>query len=406
MRHDLYGNTSPGHQKKRHTSTNPREHSPGSPMMSVDGRSSQAIREQQEKANNGIWDAITMKDYEKFQRQEQAKKIQKRDDQESMKKFLDNQVQEKQFKQSIDTKLEQNQHNQILAQIKKYDQLANQKYRNRQMQMQSQVKDNFSLIKTKQNIENLNKSQSVTEDIRNNSNYLEKIKAVDKQNLYDLKKMKEERKHQLFEELSCKTLKQKSSAMLTKLDNLKHMNDEFSLFQKNQERHKQKVKQLANRNDMIFNSVQKSPYKNLAVAERLKESKLTQEANQSFISELKKRNMIMDEMKRKKREEYMNLKTSHKQQIEDGATKKKQNHSIELHNDKIMIEGLKNHEQEMQLKERKEMEAKKIQCKKALEENMSASMSIDPSSQIYYTKEFELNRSLIKDISPNLSTLI
>ena len=68
-------------------------------MMSIENRSTQALREQQEKTNNGIWDAITMKDYEAFQRQEQAKKIQKRDDQENMKNFLDNQVKEKEFKQ-------------------------------------------------------------------------------------------------------------------------------------------------------------------------------------------------------------------------------------------------------------------------------------------------------------------
>jgi hypothetical protein len=58
----LYGASVPIHpSNSRHLSTNPRD-SPS--LMNFETASTQAYREQQEKANNSIWDAITQKDYE------------------------------------------------------------------------------------------------------------------------------------------------------------------------------------------------------------------------------------------------------------------------------------------------------------------------------------------------------
>ena len=46
----------------------------------------------QERKNSTIWDAITMRDYEKFKREQDAKLIEKREQQVSMRNYLDNQM--------------------------------------------------------------------------------------------------------------------------------------------------------------------------------------------------------------------------------------------------------------------------------------------------------------------------
>jgi hypothetical protein len=315
-------------------------------------------------------------------------------------------MKEKEYKKGIDTKTEQTQHLQLLQQIRKYDQVANQHYRNRKRLLEDQIKENFSLQKRKRDYETFNRSQNISQEKCYNIENLNKIKVVENQSLYDVNKVKGERKRQIVEDLSSQYLKKNSTKVLSKLDHLKHMNDEFNLLEKNQERHKQKIKELVNRNDLIYNKVRNSPYKNLAVAEKERESKLQNDANHSFVEELKRRNKLMDEIKRKKHKEYMNLKLSHQQQIEDKLLEKRQSSSIQLLNDQIMIEAIKNHEKEVILLEQKEEEERRRKCKDNLEEQKIANRSIDPSAQFQYTKEFELNRSLIKDISPNHSTLV
>lgn len=399
----IYGTSIPSQPHNgRHYSTNPRE-TPS--LLNHETASTQLYREQQEKANNSIWDAITQKDYECFQKEEQQKLLRRREEQHRMRKFLEAQMKEKEYKRGIDSNTEQNQHLQLLQQIRKYDQVANQHYRNKKRLLEDQTKENFSLQKRKRDYETFNRSQNISQEMLYNIENLNKIKLVENQSLYDIKKIKEERKRQIAEDLSSQYLKKNSTKVLSKLDHLKQMDGEFNLLEKNQERHKQKIKELVKRNDLIYNNVKNSPYKNLAVVDKERESKLLKDANHSFVEELKRRNRIMDEIKRKKKQEYMNLKQTHQKQIEDKMIEKRQSSSIELLSDQIMVEAMKNHEKEVILQEQREEQERRKKCKDLLEEQKIANRSIDPNSQFQYTKEFELNRSLIRDISPNHSTL-
>ena len=112
----------------------------------------------------------------------------------------------------------------------------------------------------------------------------------------------------MFEQQNLKN----SSKVLTKLDHIVNMDVEFDLMNKNQDRYKQKIKELVERNDMIYNNIQNSPYKNLAVAEREREDKLKLRANQSFVEETQKRNVEFEGLQLKKHKQYMDLKTVQK----------------------------------------------------------------------------------------------
>lgn len=389
---------------QRHMSTHVRGYTPTKDKHNFETASSQAYREQ-EKRNSTIWDAITLKDYERYKKEEDVKKLRRKGEQEDMRMFLDAQVKETQFKKNISQRVDKFAHEELTAQLKRYDKQAGELYRNKRKQLEEQVKENFDLVKRKKDLQSFDKAQSVIIDNNYQSTFQNQAKSLENQQIYNLKKIKEDRQRQLAEELSHQQLLKSSSKVFSKMDHLTHMNDEFNLLMKNQDRHKTKIKQLVDRNDLIYNNIQRSPYKNLAMAEKERERKLQQNANQSFITEVKKRNQLMDEMRKKKQIDYLSLQNTQMQQIQDKIHKKKQKTSIELLNDKIMLQNLKSHEAEMLGKEKSEEENKRQLCKKNLDEQKAANMSIDPSTSYQYVKEFELNKSLLKDISPDHSII-
>lgn len=59
----------------------------------------------QEKKNTSIWNAIASKDYENFVKEEENKKIKRKEQQEHMRTFYDKQLQEQQYKKSINDKM-------------------------------------------------------------------------------------------------------------------------------------------------------------------------------------------------------------------------------------------------------------------------------------------------------------
>ena len=151
------------------------------------------------------------------------------------------------------------------------------------------------------------------------------------------------------------------------------------------------------RNDTIYNKTQESSFKNLAVIEKDRESKIKEYANRSFINEIKKRNKILDEIHFKKRQENFSLKEAHQKQINDKILQKTQNQSLELVGDKIMIENIKSHEKEIIEKEKFEEAQRRNLCRKNLDDQKISNMSM---GNINYTREFELNKSILKKISP------
>lgn len=323
-----------------------------------------------------------------------------------MRNFLDGQVKETEFKKSIEQKTAMSEYDQLLQKIKKEDQQAIERYKSKRQQLEDQVKENFNLIQRKKNLNSFEKTQSKNEEKHFQTSFTQKANALDHKHMYGINKIKEDIQRQLKEDLSHQQLLKTSNKALSKMDHLKHMNQEFDLLMKNQDRHKNKIKELVERNDKIYNATQKSPYKNLSVAEKDREQKLKLHANQSFADEVKKRNYIMDEVQKKKHQDYLSLQTIHLQQIEDKLHRKRQSNTIELLNDKVMLQSMQNHEKEMLIKEKMEEEKRKQLCKQMLEEHKNSSTSGDALTSTYFTREFELNKSLIKEISPNRSSII
>ena len=375
-------------------------------MQNYETASNQAFKDQQERRNSTIWDAITLKDYEKYKREQDARVLKRKEEQEKMRNFLDGQVKETEFKKSIEQKTAMSEYDQLLQKIKKEDQQAIERYKSKRQQLEDQVKENFNLIQRKKNLNSFEKTQSKNEEKHFQKSFIQKANALDHKHMYGINKIKEDIQRQLKEDLSHQQLLKTSNKALSKMDHLKHMNQEFDLLLKNQDRHKNKIKELVERNDKIYNATQKSPYKNLSVAEKDREQKLKLHANQSFAEEVKKRNYIMDEVQKKKHQDYMSLQTIHLQQIEDKLHRKRQSNTIELLNDKVMLQSMQNHEKEMLIKEKMEEEKRKQLCKQMLEEHKNSSTSGDPLTSTYFTREFELNKSLIKEISPNRSSII
>ena len=151
------------------------------------------------------------------------------------------------------------------------------------------------------------------------------------------------------------------------------------------------------RNESIYNKTQKSSLKNFAVIEQDRENKIKNYANQSFINEIKRRNKIFDEINFKKKQENFDLQEAHQKQISDKIFKKNQNKSIELVEDKIMIENFKNHENEVIEKENYEEIQRRTLCRKNLDDQKFSNMLME---NINDTKEFELNKSILKKLSP------
>lgn len=66
--------------------------------------SSSTYKDIQERRNSTIWNAIAHSDYKSFVKEEETKRIRRREQQENIKNFLDKQVKEQQFKKTVQEK--------------------------------------------------------------------------------------------------------------------------------------------------------------------------------------------------------------------------------------------------------------------------------------------------------------
>lgn len=323
-----------------------------------------------------------------------------------MRNYLQKQIKEAELKKHISTKMETSAHDQLIAQLQKYDKAAKEIFITKRRQLDDQRQNNLDLLKYKKVAQDFDKAQSVIIEKDHQSTYENRLKTLENMHIYDIKKIKEDRQRQLNEELSSQHLLKTQSKVLSKLDHQRAMDNEFDLINRNQDRYRQKIKELVERNDKIYNTVYASPYKNLAIAEKERERKLKENADQSFVQEIKRRNMKMDELRLKKQSEYQTLQNAHKEQMFYKQHKQKQSSSIERLQDQQMVANLKTHEEEMLQKEREEEENRRRLCRMNLDEQQEANRSIDPNVSYVYKKEFELSKKLIRDISPPHSTLL
>jgi len=105
--------------------------------------------------------------------------------------------------------------------------------------------------------------------------------------LFAMNKSREERKFDQINDLSQSQIKKRSIKALNRMDYKSQMSNEYNLIMKNQERYKEKIKNIVQRNDKIFNKTQESDVKNLSLAEKERSSLIQTIANQSFINEIK-----------------------------------------------------------------------------------------------------------------------
>ena len=158
----------------------------------------------------------------------------------------------------------------------------------------------------------MDKTQDIIMDNYYQTNFQKTAKIIDNNRNNDIMKIREDRQKDFEKEISVQQKLKSSTKVLTKLEHLANMDSEFDLINKNQDRYKQKINELVQRNDMIYNNVQKSPYKNLAIAEQERENQLKLRANQSFIDETQKRSVEYEGIKRRKQREYMDLRSIQK----------------------------------------------------------------------------------------------
>ena len=182
----------------------------------------------------------------------------------------------------------------------------------RKQELSDQVQTNLSQTKRKIDMKILDKTKDIILDNYYQTSFQKTAKVIDSHHNYGIKKSREERQKELEKEITVQQKLKNSSKVLTKLEHLTNMDAEFDLFNKNQDRYQQKIKEVVHRNDLIYNNVQKSSYKNLAVAEKEREDKLKLRANQSFIAETQKRGIEYEDLQQKKQKEYIDLKTTHK----------------------------------------------------------------------------------------------
>lgn len=388
--------------KNRHMSTKKhRDATPTSSIFQHETASNQAYKEIKERKKNELWDAITKKDFEKFKREEDQKQMRRREEQEQMRNFLENQMKEVELKKTMAQRKERNEHEQIISQLKQYDKQVNNLHYTKRKLLEDQKKQNIDLLKRRKEQQYFDKAQSLLTEKIYNKDAVKQVKELEQKQLFNVSKQREDRQRDLVGDLSHYQIQKSSIKALTKMDHMSQMNNEFDLFSKNQERYKQKIKDLVQRNESIYNNYQSSPYKNLSVAEQERDRKLKVEANESFMQELKRKNKLMDEMNQKKSKELFYLKQIQQKQIDDKMVKKKQSNTNELMNDRIMLDTLNQYENQMTEKERMQEINRRNLCRQNLEETKNASMSLDPN----FTREFELNKSLLKEASHNNSIL-
>ena len=85
---------------------------------------------------------------------------------------------------------------------------------------------------------------------------------------------------------------------------------------------------------------------------------------------------------------------------------KKHNSTLELDYDRKMINDMKKHEQNILAQERIEEQNRRHTIRYNLDQQKDGDLSIDIGSDYLYGKEFELNKSLIKEVSPHRLALV
>ena len=303
----------------RQLSTGVRAKTPSSPKFNPN--SSNSFKEMQEKKNMYIWNAISNKDYENYIKEQETKKIKRKEQQDNMRGFLDKQVKESEFKKTINNKMlasgkdhkyKSLEYDEMLHQMKKYDEKATEKFLQRKQQLEDQVRTNLEQTKRKQDMKIFDRSQDLIMDSHYQTSFQKTAKILDTHHNYDLMKVKDERKKQMMQEISTQENLKTTSKVLSKIDHVNQMNSEYDLMMKNQDRYKKKIKELVKRNDMIYNNVKNSPYKNLAIAEKERENKILMAADQSYQNESIRKNREYEEKTFKKQKELLELGSTHK----------------------------------------------------------------------------------------------
>ena len=96
-KHLSYG-MSPQRSLNRNISSDSRDLMPINHTLTKKSNSPMEFRQDQDRKNSTIWDAIVTRDYEKFKKEEDAKVVKKKEEQESMRNFLEKQVKGVEFR--------------------------------------------------------------------------------------------------------------------------------------------------------------------------------------------------------------------------------------------------------------------------------------------------------------------
>lgn len=182
----------------------------------------------------------------------------------------------------------------------------------KKQQLEEQVRTNLEQTKRKQDMKVFDKSQDLMMDTNYQTSFQKTAKILDSHHNYDLMKVKAERQKQMMQEISAQEKLKSTSKVLSKMDHVTQMNSEFDLLMKNQDRYKKKIKELVKRNDMIYNNVQSSPHKNLALVDKERENKILMAANQSYLDERQRKQREFEEKLFKKQKELNELGSTHK----------------------------------------------------------------------------------------------
>lgn len=309
-----------------------------------------------------------------------------------MKNYLENQMKIVENRKIAERAEKTVDYNNVIKDLKKYDQETVEKLRKRRSQLNDQVIENFNLAKRKYDVKSQDKVANLISYNEQQSYLMKQANQLDSKYVIDLKKMRNTQKQDMIEQMRKQELIKQANSKLAKLDHVHQMDGEFDLIMKNQERYKKKIEELTKSRDQ-------SPFKNLAIVEKEREKVLVNQANQSFIEETRKRNKKIDELAIQKQKLNMDVRSVQKQQIESKNVKIKNQSSLEILNDKIMLDTLHNHEQEMILKERLEDQNRRMTFKKFLDDQADLERTNHFASNPNLNREFELNRELIKEIS-------
>ena len=281
----------------------------------------------------------------------------------------------------------------LLTKLNKQDQHTLEQLRKRKIDLHDHVLENFSMVKRKVDQKSVTRKNNLTLDTQQQSFLERQAQQHDDQYLIDFKKMQNIQKQEMLEQLKRQELLKKQNRALSKIDHKTHMDGEFDLFSKNQERHQKIIHELT--------KPKKTQYKNLAIIEKERERKLLNKASKSVMEEAKKRDKIVADKNHDKIKEYQNLKMAHKHQMEEKQLNRRNNSSLEIFNDKLMLDTIQQHEKEIIRKEKLEAENRKQTFKKMLDDHSSPQYTKNFNNSQIYDREFELNKGLIKELSPS-----